>query len=199
MILNEEKLLETNQYCYIYLDPRKSGIFEYDDLNFEYEPIYVGRGCNDRKYNHIYRFKKKKWKNHPFMQKLKKIYDLGLEPIVLTLKENMNVFEANIMEISLIAKIGRNNLNKGPLTNLTDGGEGITGYVYTEEDKRRKCLSLLRAHLNDPTIRIRMSISLKKWHDENKESFSQIQKEAQSRLELREAKSIFFLKMAFRE
>ena len=36
-------------YVYIYLDTRKSGKFIYGDLEFEYEPIYVGKTFEGRK------------------------------------------------------------------------------------------------------------------------------------------------------
>lgn len=31
-------------YVYVYLDPRNPGKYNYDDLSFDYEPIYIGKG-----------------------------------------------------------------------------------------------------------------------------------------------------------
>ena len=42
-----------NSYVYVYLDTRKPGIFIYDELKFEYEPFYVGKGYGNRAYEHI--------------------------------------------------------------------------------------------------------------------------------------------------
>jgi hypothetical protein len=40
-------------YVYVYLDPRKFGVFEYGSLKFDYEPFYVGKGTNKRMYAHL--------------------------------------------------------------------------------------------------------------------------------------------------
>jgi len=35
-------------YNYIYLDPRKPGKYNYNHMCYLYEPIYVGKGKNNR-------------------------------------------------------------------------------------------------------------------------------------------------------
>ena len=45
--------------------------------------------------------------------------------------------EAIEYEIALIACLGRKDLGAGCLRNLTDGGDGISGYAHTEDAKRR--------------------------------------------------------------
>lgn len=45
--------------------------------------------------------------------------------------------EAYHKEIELVKLYGRRNIGKGPLVNLTDGGEGNEGYVTSEETKKK--------------------------------------------------------------
>jgi len=45
----------------------------------------------------------------------------------IKVRENLSEDEAFTVEVALIAAIGRQDLGRGPLLNLTDGGEGATG------------------------------------------------------------------------
>lgn len=109
-------------YTYIYLDPRKLGNYEYDDIDFSYEPFYIGKGKDTRDVTHL-----KEPKNSFLENKIKRISSEGFEPIISRFSENLCETEAFDLEIELIRKIGRRDLGLGPLTNLTDGGEGISG------------------------------------------------------------------------
>ena len=42
-----------NYYVYVYLDPRKQGIYKYDNFEFNYEPFYIGKGKNNRCNRHL--------------------------------------------------------------------------------------------------------------------------------------------------
>ena len=42
-------------YVYIYLDPRKPGRYCYEEVSFLFEPIYVGKGKNNRYKTHLTR------------------------------------------------------------------------------------------------------------------------------------------------
>ena len=42
-----------NFYVYVYLDPRKTGEFIFDEFKFDFEPFYVGKGKNRRLYYHL--------------------------------------------------------------------------------------------------------------------------------------------------
>jgi len=116
-------------YVYIYLDPRKPGKYKYGSCEFEYEPFYVGKGKNGR------------WKNingrtNYFINRTNKIKKYGLKPIIFKLIENLNEKQSFYFETQLICKIGRKDLDRGPLINFTDGGDGSSGKITSEKTKR---------------------------------------------------------------
>lgn len=120
-------------YVYVYCDPRKVGSFSFGNYHFTNEPFYVGKGKGNRAFQHL------KCKEHNKKSyKIRKILKLGfnLQPIVLI--QNLSDKEACQKEIELISLIGRNDTGRGPLLNSTDGGEGLSGLIWT--DKHRKLI-----------------------------------------------------------
>lgn len=108
-------------YVYIYIDPRLNPPL----------PIYVGKGKGNRS-----EFHKTKANNPILKRKIAKINELGLEPIVEIYQNNLTDQEALNLEIELISKYGRIDLNTGTLCNLTEGGEGSSGRIVSEETKK---------------------------------------------------------------
>lgn len=123
-------------YVYIYLDPRKSGRYTYDDLgvSFLFEPFYVGKGKGNRYKEHL---KLKDNYNLYKNNKIKAIMNLDMIPIIIKYKENILEEESLLLEKKIIYNIGRLNKETGCLTNLTDGGDGVSGKIYTEEERNK--------------------------------------------------------------
>jgi len=125
-----------NFYVYIYLDPRKPGIYRYRDFEFDFEPFYVGKGKSSRWKieNHIDKNDNSKWLTN-------KINKIGIKNIIVkkiyTLLEELTAFN---LEKELISSIGRKDLKLGPLINFTDGGEG--GSNPSQETREKRSLSL---------------------------------------------------------
>lgn len=88
------------------------------------EVFYVGKGQGDRKSSVDSR--NKFWKN------LTKKYKYVIEIV----ENNLQEWAAFELEKNLIALYGRRDLKEGPLVNLTDGGEGASGHVWTDELKQ---------------------------------------------------------------
>lgn len=63
--------------------------------------------------------------------------------------------QALAMEKEYIAAIGRHDLGKGPLANLTDGGDGGSGVVATEEQRKNKRRASLKMHAERSARRAR--------------------------------------------
>ncbi len=134
-------------YVYIYLNPLKPGRYDYLTpsgrlLVFDFEPFYVGKGKGGRAYAHLKEATEPTSKSHKCCT-LRKIWAAGEIPIIKVSKSRMSHFMAQAYEIDWIAGVGRRNKKTGPLTNLTDGGEGGSGYVPTQDTRRRLSLGQL--------------------------------------------------------
>jgi hypothetical protein len=93
------------------------------------EVFYIGIGSDSEgKYKRAYnkQFRNNHWKN--IVNKTEYTVEIVID--------NISWEEACAKEIELIKLYGRRDLNEGTLCNLTDGGEGIVGLVFTEEHKR---------------------------------------------------------------
>lgn len=109
-----------NFYVYLYIDPSRND-----------EVFYVGKGTSYRSHKHLKRKDK-----HPMAQKVQKMLRDGVEPIITKLECSSEsiAFE---LERGLINTIGRKDLNEGTLLNLTNGGEGVSGRITTEETRQK--------------------------------------------------------------
>jgi len=132
-------------YVYVYLDPRKSGKFKYAEMLFDFLPFYVGKGKGNRLYDHLDEKRKCNPHKSRIIEKIKKD---GLEPIVFTLLEHLSEESALLFEVEVISKIGRFDKKSGPLTNLTDGGDGSSGYIQSWETKEKRHKSLFEGDTN---------------------------------------------------
>jgi len=138
-------------YVYIYLDTRKPGNFIYDDMLFNFEPFYVGQGKNNRCYEGL-KYGGSLYKK----RKIQKIIKDGYKPEVIILHKNLEFEMAIKLEIEIILKIGRKDLNKGPLVNLTDGGEGTLNMSIESQEKKSKKLKG-RKHTEETKEKIKLS------------------------------------------
>jgi len=121
-------------YTYIYLDPRKNGHFCYNNICFLFEPIYIGKGKNKRYLEHTKYLDKHI--NPKFKNKLLRILSQGFTK--QDIENHIQIISCNSeqeafgLEVKLIKEIDPRNL-----CNLTDGGEGNSGYIQTEESKKK--------------------------------------------------------------
>ena len=123
-----------DNFCvYIFLDTRKPGEYIYGDYIFSHQPIYVGKGVITRPKRHFHIYKKT---NLRFHNKIKSIIEKGFKPIYNIISDGLNEKDAFNLEKNLISLIGRVE-NGGILLNLSDGGEGQSGYVHTNITKEK--------------------------------------------------------------
>jgi hypothetical protein len=103
------------------------------------QPFYVGKGKNNRFTNHFTRKNKNSHKNNT----ISKIISLDRKVIVKIVYRTNNEFDAFKKESELIYLYGRRDNSTGILTNLTNGGEGLSGYIPTPE--LRELWSVIRS------------------------------------------------------
>jgi hypothetical protein len=101
------------------------------------QPCYVGKGRQQRIFYHNQR-----GQNHP-NRELAKIFAASNGDLpAVKIRENLTDDEALKTETALIAAIGRNYI--GPLVNLTNGGDGRSGYKCSQETKAKMSAAVKR-------------------------------------------------------
>jgi hypothetical protein len=100
--------------------------YTYAYLREDRTPYYIGKGKGNRAY--------KKSKND--------IRPPKDESRIILLKQNLSEEEAFQHEKYMIAILGRRDLGTGILHNRTDGGEGSSGVLQTEETKLKRSNAL---------------------------------------------------------
>jgi hypothetical protein len=102
----------TIYYVYAYLRTKDS------DTALSGTPYYIGYGKNHRAFNkHRVPVPKDKSK-------------------IIFLYENLSEQEAKELEKQEISKYGRKDIGTGILLNLTDGGEGVSGMIHSDNTKQ---------------------------------------------------------------
>ena len=127
--------MQTDFYVYVYFRPDGS-------------PCYVGKGRGNRWLHH----EQKRKCSNPRLAGI--ISRAGGSLPKIKLREGLTNAVACKIEIAFIAVIGR--WHKGPLVNMTDGGEGLGGVPMPAEIKRkiskankgRRCTAEHRANLS---------------------------------------------------
>jgi len=95
--------------------------YTYAYLREDKTPYYIGKGKRNRAYN-----KHQKGISVPKDKSR-----------IIFLKQNLTETEAFRHEIYMIAVFGRKDLGTGILRNMTNGGEGASGYKFSEESKEK--------------------------------------------------------------
>lgn len=145
-------------YIYALLDSSKKGEYIYDDIKLEFEPFYIGKGTENR-LKHSLKSKSNTFK----VSKIKSLKDRNIEIISIKLYEWLDNIESLELEKVVIKKIGRRDLGLGPLTNLTDGGDGRLTSPHSEETKYKLHLS------SKKTAKIRKDLGTDKHTEETKQ------------------------------
>jgi hypothetical protein len=105
----------------LFMTTQYNDYYTYAYLREDKTPYYIGKGRGNRAYDKRRTIKPPKDKSR-----------------ILLLKKNLTEAEAFKHEVYMIFVLGRKDLGTGILRNLTNGGEGASGAVQSEE-KKRKC------------------------------------------------------------
>jgi hypothetical protein len=158
MIKKFYESLENVYFVYCFLDTRNPGEYIYGDYKFDFEPIYIGKGKGIRPERHFILYKKY---NTRFYSKMKSIISSGNKPEFILLKSDLSEKESFEIERYFINLIGRIE-NGGNLTNLSDGGEGQSGFKHSEETKRKMSEKRMGKKLEPLSDEVKLKISISK-------------------------------------
>lgn len=99
------------------------------------QPFYIGIGSDEKKYKRAY---EKQSRNIHWKRIISKA-----EYRVEILLDDISWEKCCEKEIELINLYGRSDIGKGTLCNLTDGGDGAYGVIYSDERKKNKSLKMI--------------------------------------------------------
>jgi len=123
---------QNNYYVYVYLDPMKKGKYVYNDLNFNYEPFYIGKGKGKRIVYGLDDINNSSSKK----SRIKHIRRNGFEPIILKIYENLTETMSYYLEKNIINEIGRDK-NNGILVNRIKGSSSkIINKVFIDKNNK---------------------------------------------------------------
>lgn len=127
--------MEKDKYILIE-ENKESGLFYlYEMINPNKGlPFYVGKGKLNRYTNH---FNFNSSKNHYKINTIKNILSKNEKVIIKIIFRSDDELLVLKKENELVLKYGRLNNGTGILTNLTDGGEGLSGFIPSDELRKR--------------------------------------------------------------
>jgi hypothetical protein len=135
--------------------------YTYAFLREDKTPYYIGKGKGNRAYGRRYK---------------------GIKPPknktrILVLKQNLTEQDAFKHEVYMIAVFGRKDLGTGILHNRTDGGEGLSGAITSEETKRKLSEAAKgKNHLDETKRKISESNKGKTFTEKHKRKISEAKK-----------------------
>ena len=132
--------------------------YTYAYLREDKTPYYIGKGTGDRIYSTNRRVNPPKDKSR-----------------VIYLKQNLTEEEAFRHEIYMIDVFGRKDLGTGILVNMTNGGEGVSGWVPSEETKMNISVAN-KGKTHSEESRKKMSEAKKNMSDETRRKMSEASK-----------------------
>lgn len=141
-------------YVYVLMDPREPGPWTYvlpggQSITFPYLPFYIGKGVRNRMHSHVKEAQKEfSTYGKAKLTTIREIQRRGLSVQTERISDFSMESVALAKEVLLIKTLGRADKRLGPLTNKSDGADGVSSDTMKERHARmsyvERCIRFLQ-------------------------------------------------------
>lgn len=140
-------------YVYAYLNPLRPCRIEFGSVCFLFEPFYIGKGKNNRMFDHIKEARPtRKYKNSHKLNTIRKIQEHGQQPYILVIEKDLSEPDALATETEMFELRHQCRLTNIRLDNSPQGNHSHKGARRAYNNPRKDTVTIYLTALKEHRV-----------------------------------------------